>query len=168
MKIKKLFISAALMGSLMPLYASDTTLSFDGGNLVGYFDLTPFAEGGQDTITFEGLAAGNYEVELNFGGLNINVTSITLNGEPATFSSGAPGFPAFSFVRTAFSPFVLDIVGSVANSARPAFYGGSISAVAAVPEPETYALALTGLGLGLLFRRQSKKSDTSTPVPAFA
>ena len=57
---------------------------------------------------------------------------------------------------------MLDIVGSVANSARPAFYGGSISAVAAVPEPETYAMLLSGMALmGFVARR--RKADGRSP-----
>ena len=57
---------------------------------------------------------------------------------------------------TSVTPLVLTLMGTTSKSS--ALYSGELS-VAAVPEPETYAMFLAGLGaLGFVARRRRAKA----------
>lgn len=82
---------------------------------------------------------------------------VSLTG-PTLASSAAAGStinPAnFTFNSLADGAYVLSIVGTPSSS-WSASYGGALTAVAAVPEPESVAMLLAGLGVaGTLLRRR--------------
>ncbi|HIV71412.1 MAG TPA: FxDxF family PEP-CTERM protein [Candidatus Aquabacterium excrementipullorum] len=83
--------------------------------------------------------------------------SISLTGPTSTTIAiaGSTNIPAtYSFNSLADGAYVLSIIGTPSSSYSAA-YGGSLSAVAAVPEPESLALTLAGLGVaGTLLRRR--------------
>lgn len=160
MKQLKLIAAAALLAaSAMSAHAADQefniapdiTFSFAG---VG----TPsdsLLSGGTDVLTFTGLAAGWYSVELSFSGNYVNLTSASVNGEaPFSLVNGSKTSSAL-FEITSESPFKLALNGSLVNPAL-AKYSGQIT-VSAVPEPATYGMMLGGLGLmGLVARRRKQ------------
>jgi hypothetical protein len=160
MEIRNLLGAAVLAVMALPASANTSTITvsentptqfFSPGFLVG--------NGWHDTVTFEGLAAGTYNIDLGFTGLKINISSLTLNGQSLTPSAGAPGVSLFSFTNVASSPFTLEIFGSTPIG-KIGTYAGVFSAVAAVPEPETYTLALAALGIGVFIRRKSKNMSS--------
>ena len=159
MKLSKFAGIAVLAAFALPAAANSSSIGVSEG-LPSYFFTPGFLSGSgwHDSVTFEGLAAGKYNVNLGFTGLNIDISSITLNGENLVPSFVSNGVSLYSFTSAAFSPFKLDIFGST-RSGQFGSYAGVFSAVAAVPEPETYALALTGLGLGMLFLWRSRRSS---------
>lgn len=83
------------------------------------------------------------------------VVSLTGPTSAAGALAGSKINPAnFTFNALADGAYVLSIVGTPSSSFS-AGYGGSLTAVAAVPEPESMALMLAGLGVaGTLLRRR--------------
>jgi hypothetical protein len=109
-----------------------------------------------DTITFGGLAAGNYTALLSFSSVNVHITSASLNGVLSTNiypnMYNSIGF----FSLAANSPFELKLFGTVTGDPIGATYNGQI-VVTSVPEPATYGMLLGGLGmLGFIARRRKQ------------
>jgi hypothetical protein len=120
-----------------------------------------------DSFTFTPSAlSGEVSVSLMPGSGPINFTTALLNGDGFSFDPDA-GSSTFSFhsMANAAQPLALQILGFAGDAstltAMAETYTGtiSVSTVAAVPEPATYALMLAGLGLvgALLQRRQRKE-----------
>lgn len=165
--IKYLLLCIAVTaGSSVSAHEAEIALTSDGlGSWFADFDSrtvnwqnpNPILDNNPDVITFSGLAAGTYSVSLIGleGGTSrdpINFTSITLNGTPVNI-----GKRIFTLDDVSTSaPITLSFTGTLNKS--DAYYNGSIQ-VAAVPEPETYAMFLAGLGLigGIARRRQQSK-----------
>lgn len=159
MKIRQYLGWMALAAMAMPASANTSTVNVMEGVPTQFFSPGFLAGNGwHDTVTFEGLAAGKYNVNLGFTGLSISINTLTLNGQSLTPSPGSPGVSLFSFTNAAFSPFTLEIFGSTPTGSFGS-YAGVFSAVAAVPEPETYVLALAALGLGLMLWKKPVKAD---------
>lgn len=115
----------------------------------------PILDNDPDVITFSGLKAGTYTISLigMEGGSAkdpISFSAITLGN--ATVDIGKRIF-SLDDVTTA-SPIKLTLTGTLAKP--DAYYNGTIQ-VAAVPEPESYAMFLAGLGLigGIARRRKA-------------
>ncbi|TFW31384.1 FxDxF family PEP-CTERM protein [Duganella callida] len=113
--------------------------------------------GGNDTITFEGLAPGMYEAVLSFSGNYVKLSSAWLNNEmPLSLVNGSKSASAL-FEITTSSPLTLSLNGILTNASLAA-YSGQIT-VTAVPEPETYGMLLGGLGiLGAVAARRKKQA----------
>jgi hypothetical protein len=150
MKLKTLALSITMALAAGGAMADDQTATFAGS--VASFDSVGTAlAGGDDVITFDGLASGLYNFTLTLSGQYMALTSATLNGIAGTVTNINKW--AFAGVDgTAHTPLMLTLSGSTSRST--ALYSGELS-VAAVPEPETYAMMLAGLGaLGFMMRRR--------------
>lgn len=85
--------------------------------------------------------------------------SISLNGTPASFGASNE----LILTLTAGTTYQLNVSGTTSNAGGPLSSGGYNvafigSPVAAVPEPETFAMLLAGLGLvGFATRRRERK-----------
>lgn len=114
---------------------------------------------GSDTLTFTGLRAGAYSVLLSYSGVLVDITTATLNNDPANVLSFHSTFGSSGiFHLTENSPFTLKLSGLVTNfpGLSPS-YNGQIT-VTAIPEPASYGMLLGGLGLmGFIARRKASK-----------
>lgn len=110
---------------------------------------------GLDVITFTGLAAGYYQVDVTISGQNLTFSpQSNFNGVPGDLTSAGKGRYAF-FSAGSSSSFVLNLMGSAAKGAT---YSGDVT-VTAVPEADTYAMMVGGLGLlGFMARRRKAKN----------
>ena len=109
--------------------------------------------------TSKGATAGVYDISGTVSGGNFSFSSITLNSQPWDLTVNNKGKALFGEVAlTSALPLTLTFTGTQFGAAKGAFSGQLLlTPVAAVPEPETYALMLAGLGaVGLIaFRRRS-------------
>jgi hypothetical protein len=123
-----------------------------------------------DTFTFTPSAfAGNVAVNLTSLAGPVNFYAALLNGEGFSFlpESGATSF-AFQANVTAATPLELTVLGFAGNAdtltEASGSYRGSITGqtIAAIPEPETYALMLGGLAaIGAMARRRQRKASVA-------
>ncbi len=138
-------------------FAGDQSVAFSGWT-ASFSSLsapgTAF-DGGADTITFTGLAAGMYDYVLTYSGQYALNTGATMNGTPAIAAGSPSGTVFFGYIEsTGMSPFVLNLTG-LPLAGKNTVYSGELT-VTPVPEPETYAMMLAGLAaLGFLARRRS-------------
>jgi hypothetical protein len=105
-----------------------------------------------------GSTSGNNEINVFWNGSKLGGGAYTNNGSGSGHSGNWTDWHEYDF----------DVVGNgnkielkFADAGTPNTYGGSldnVSLVAAVPEPETYALMLAGLGVvGFMARRRQAK-----------
>jgi len=169
-KVVALTLALGFSGSI---FAANQTVSFDGAGVAQFSSggFTPILDGGDDVITFTGLAAGSYDFVFSFSSQHIDFltgqsktpigggkfivssnSNIAVNGiGTETFNNSAS--LTGSLLSTGSSPFTLYLKGSPSSQAS---YSGEIS-VTPVPEPETYSMMLAGLGaFGFLARRRRK------------
>lgn len=157
MKFSTLIASAALVASVGPAFAADQSVDLSSGT-ASFLSTSPVLQGGDDAITFTNLAAGIYNFTLTFSGqwLTLNSAATKLNGIAPSFLSDSGKMTFMGIEGTGTTPFVLTLVGSADKST--AMYSGELS-VAAVPEPETYAMFIAGLGaLGFMARRRRQQA----------
>lgn len=152
MKLSQLAAAAALVASAGIACAADQSVAFVG-DTAGFDSGTgSVLDGGDDVITFTGLAAGTYDFLLTMSSQYVDLTSITLNGVAGTIAPMGSKITFASVEGTGTAPFTLTLTGSPTSALGR--YSGELS-VAVVPEPETYALLLAGLGvLGFVGRRR--------------
>lgn len=142
MPLHRIVLALLLSLAAAPALAADQSLDLSGGQ-ASFIGSAPLLDGGDDVITFTGVAPGTYSVWLSVSAQDVGGLAAILNGQPANLTSA--GVFSFAYLDTIDdAPFVLTLSG-VANGARSG-YSGEIS-IALIPEPGTLALLLTGLGV---------------------
>ena len=152
MKIKSVLLSLVLASGAMSAMAGDQTINLSSGS-ASFGSTTPLLAGGDDVITFSGLAAGVYNITVSFTGQFISDLSGSFNGTPLAVNT----FNVFRFgylQGTATNPtLALTLTGSTFTSPL-ASYSVTMSATP-VPEPGTLGLMLAGIGVvGFLAKRR--------------
>ncbi|CAN5167510.1 hypothetical protein BH11PSE9_BH11PSE9_24790 [soil metagenome] len=166
MKLHSIFAAVALVAAASSSFAATGPISFDGdGNTT--FSNTPKAGSFTDTYTFTvpdalDLTTGSVTSKMN-GAKDVDFSSLTITGGGNSYSFVQTGFDGVSESEqwtlnginlSVGTNYTLTIAGV---STGKALYTGELS-VAAVPEPETYALMLAGLaGVGFVTRRRQAK-----------
>jgi hypothetical protein len=149
MKIRTALISSAFVFATGTSFAADQSIDLSSG-FASFIGTPTLLDGGDDVISFTNLAAGTYNFEFTMSSQFTNITSVTVNGQEATMASFG-NFRFFGLESVSDAPFEVRIEGT-ANSRS--LYSGELQ-VAAIPEPETYALMLAGLAaVGFMARRR--------------
>ena len=167
-KVIALTLALGFSGSI---FAANQTVVFDGDGVAQFSSkgFTPILDGGDDVITFTGLAAGSYDFVFSFSSQHIDFLTgqsktpigsgkyfVSSNSNVAVNGIGTETFNnsaslTGSWLSIGSSPFTLYLKGTPSGQAS---YSGEIS-VTHLPEPESYAMMLVGLGaLGFLARRR--------------
>lgn len=87
------------------------------------------------------------------------------NGDDIASTDGLETFPGSLAFSNASAPITLTVLGFTGEGPGAPSYAGRLTfnAVAAIPEPETYALMLAGLaGVGYAARRRKEKAAALT------
>jgi hypothetical protein len=150
--------AAVAISIVAPANAAEVILNPVGdGTSTAFFGGTITAPGGFTSIfTFQTLTAGFASASVDKTSLsNINFTSATLNGQDFSFASlGSAQFGGSGPVSVGVGTQTITVNGTGTGS-----FGGSVAfqadAVAAVPEPATWAMMLFGFGaVGYSIRRR--------------
>ena len=166
MKLNKLIVATAMALAASATFAADTPpgpldLS-SGSNSFGFNPTGMFV----DTYTFtladtSWLIAGQASTT-KVGSQDLDITSILIKSGGATVGSFAANAGSndavenYSLAQLLLAPGAYSLVVSGMNSDAKASYSGNV-AVAAIPEPETYALMLAGLAaVGFIARRRKR------------
>ena len=151
----KLAAAALLACAAFSASADDQTVNITAGTTYQFLADTNVLAGGDDVITFAGLANGWYQAYVTYSGNFVDITSASLNGQaPVSITSSVP-LSTGAFAITDSSPFTLHLWGTSSGNGL-AKYSGQVT-VFPVPEPETYAMMLGGLALlGALAPRKKR------------
>lgn len=155
----KLLAAALLAGTAFSGHAANQSIDITSNQTYAFnSDVAGdgVLSGGQDILTFGGLAAGAYSVLLTYSGNHVTITSADLNGwAPGALSYDEVSSAGRFWLNAGAAPFTLTLNGN-AGAPDLAYYSGQIT-VTAVPEPATYGMLLGGLGLlGAIARRRRR------------
>ncbi|WP_202413485.1 FxDxF family PEP-CTERM protein [Duganella sp. CY15W] len=154
----KLLAAVLLTSAAFSASADDQSFNISLGNTFDFSGAGTLLSGGSDTITFNGLASGTYNVILSYHSNLVDITSATLNNQNTAYAANIPGyFSVGGFTITSGSPFTLVLNGTQVLADNLHNYHGSIT-VSPVPEPATYGMLLGGLGLVGFMARRKKQS----------
>lgn len=155
-KLKSIIAASLFAMTLLALgstktFALDQSIDLSSG-YASFIGASPLLVGGDDVLSFTGLATGIYNFDFSMSSQRATITSVLVNGQAATGTGfGVYRFFGLSSVDT--SPFIVQIFGTATTSS---LYSGElqVSAVSTVPEAGTYILMLVGLGMfGFAARR---------------
>ena len=79
---KKIAAAAAMVSSITPALADDQTVTLVAGN-GSFIGSAPLLLGGDDIISFLGLAPGLYQFDFSMSSQFANITSVMVNGQAA-------------------------------------------------------------------------------------
>jgi len=151
MNLKSALAALAIVSCVAPASAADQSVNLSGG-FASFGSTAPLLQGGDDVITFTGLASGTYDFTVSFTGQFISDLAGSLNGNALAVNT----FNVFRFGYAqgqSPTPLVLTLTGSTFTSPL-ASYSVTMSATP-VPEPGTMALLLAGVGaMAFLVRRR--------------
>jgi hypothetical protein len=136
-----------------PVYAS----SF-GATVVG-------AGAFSDTFTFTPSVSGfSYSTIISnlLKSTGITFTDVSINGNPFTLTNTLGVSSGVSGVVSLTGPLILAVLGT--STGPVGTYSGNF-AIAAIPEPETYAMMLAGLGLVGFMARRRRKTESKETLP---
>ena len=147
-------VSASGSSATMISYGTSTS-SFGGTN--GSLLSKTFNLVAGDKISFDWLfKAGDYLPYNDFALFSLNDTKFKLSDVATVGNYGSSGLQSFSYTATNTGAATLSfLVSNYSDTNQNSTLQVSNVNIAAVPEPETYALMATGL-LGLLFSRKKK------------
>lgn len=144
-------LALALSAVAAPALAADQSIDLSSGQ-ASFASLSPILAGGDDVLTFTGLAPGVYNFVFSVSSQFVTGFGGTVNGTPFATATLGPITAGAAFGVDS-APFTVVLVGT---PGRNAIYSGEIT-VSLVPEPGTYALLAAGLGVvGLVARRRRR------------
>jgi hypothetical protein len=147
--VKLTALALALGAALSPALAADQSIDLSSGQ-ASFVSLSPILAGGDDVLTFTGLAPGIYNFAFSVSAQFVSGFGGTVNGTPFATATLGPITVGADF-GVSSAPFTVVLTGT---PGRNAIYSGELT-VSLVPEPGTYALLAAGLGIvGLVARRR--------------
>ncbi|NML16587.1 PEP-CTERM sorting domain-containing protein [Azohydromonas sp. G-1-1-14] len=154
MKLKSLYMAGLLACAATAGHAASFSMSLTPGTPLSFGRSNITETGFMDEISFTGLGKGMYAVNAAlFSSVGLSFDKVMLGGKPFNVMSGGGLSTAF-YSGQHGGDWTLKLTGSGNGAAS---YHGLVS-VAAVPEPETYALMLGGLvAVGVAVRRRRQQ-----------
>ncbi len=142
----------AFFAAVSSAVAADQSVNVVGG-VASFVGTATLLDGGDDIISFLGLAPGPYFFDFSLSSRLANISSVTVNGQPVP-QLAVGIFQFFGLSGVGNSGFSATIVGTASPGAA---YSGEFQ-VTAVPEPASYAMMLAGL-IGIVGFVRRRRAD---------
>jgi len=156
LNLKQSLAALAIAAAAVPAMAADQSIDLSSG-FASFGATLPLLGGGDDVISFSGLAAGDYNFTVTVTSQWIGDLAGDLNGTALQMMSFGNQPVLFGYLSgTGTAPLTLTLTGTQFNSPL-ASYSVTMSALP-VPEPSTYALMALGLAaVGFAARRRAAR-----------